>query len=444
MRAIDVILQKRNGWALSPEDIRGLITGYVEGSIPDYQMSAFLMAVYFQGMSIHETTELTMAMAESGEMVDLSDIPGIKVDKHSTGGVADITTLILAPLVAAAGVPVAKMSGRGLGHTGGTIDKLESIPGLLTELDRERFIRQVREIGLAVTSQSENLVPADKKLYALRDVTGTIDSIPLIASSVMSKKIASGTDAIVLDVKAGSGAFMKTPESAFRLAEVMVSIGLLAGRETVAIVSDMNDPLGSAIGNAIEVEEAIGVLRGTIGGPLLELSLVLGTHMLLVSGKSETLDDARARLVGLINSGEALRKFEQMINAQGGDPAIVRDFTLLPKAANQDVLQSPRDGYLSIVDSQQLGRAAMILGAGRETKDSRIDPAVGIRILAKTGDSIIKGQVLAIFYYSHESDYLLARRVVEDAMNVVSEPVSKHPLIYGVVDRNGTHIRSLD
>ena len=433
MRTVDLIIKKRNGGELSAGEIEYLITGYTKGDIPDYQMAAFLMAVCFNGMTAAETAQFTAWMAGSGDVVDLSPIPGIKVDKHSTGGVADTTTLVVAPLVAAAGVKVAKMSGRGLGHTGGTIDKLESIPGFITTLDREHFLRQVREIGLAVAGQSGNLVPADKMLYALRDVTGTVDSIPLIASSIMSKKIAAGADAIVLDVKTGSGAFMKKKEDAFRLAETMVEIGRRVGRKTTAVISDMDEPLGSNIGNSLEVEEAIGVLQGRVKGRLRELAVVLGAHMLLLAGRSKTFEEAAALLDELLESQAALRKFGEMIEVQGGNRDVIYDTSLLPQARYQKVLTCPADGYLVIRDTQALGMAAMVLGAGRETKDSIIDLSAGLKLHGRTGDQMKKGQPFLTFYYNDGSRLAQAQTLVRQAVDIRKEPPEPRPLVYGTV-----------
>lgn len=437
MRAVDLILKKRNNQELSKEEIEFLIQNYVHGQIPDYQLAAFCMAVYFQGMTPGETVDLTMAMANSGETIDLSPIPGLKIDKHSTGGVADTTTLVLTPLVAAAGVPVAKMSGRGLGHTGGTIDKLESIPGFQTGLTKGDFIKQVQEIGLAVVGQSGNLVPADKKLYALRDVTGTVDSIPLIASSIMSKKIAAGAQAILLDVKTGSGAFMRTQEDSFRLAEAMVAIGESVGRRTAAAITDMNEPLGSAIGNALEVEEAIRTLRGENRGILRDLCLTLGTYMLKLAGKIQNLEEGYQILTGLLDSGAALAKLAAMIEAQGGNPEVVNRLELLPQARYQLVVESWEEGYLQIEDAQALGLAAMILGAGRETKEAGIDLAVGLKIHARTGQKLRQGQPLLTLYYNDETRVAGAISAAKGGLKIYPTPVPARTLIYGMVTANG-------
>lgn len=433
MRAVDIILKKREGHALSAQEIEELISGYVRGEVPDYQLAAWCMAVYFQGMSAEETANLTMAMVNSGERVDLSPIPGIKVDKHSTGGVADTTTLILAPLVAAAGVPVAKMSGRGLGHTGGTIDKLESIPGFRTALARSEFLDQVGKIGVAVAGQSGNLVPADKKLYALRDVTATVDSIPLIASSIMSKKIAAGAQAIVLDVKTGSGAFMKREEDARRLAEIMVSIGRQVGRETVALLSNMDEPLGSAIGNALEVEEAIQVLRGETKGPLLELALTLGAHMVKLSGRAGEVDQAKESLHKLVHSGAALTKLANMIQFQGGNPAVVENTGLLPQAKYRDELVSWEDGYLFFKDTQAVGLAAMLLGAGRARKEDEIDLAAGLKMHARAGTWLKKGDRLCTLYYNDRAKLPQALSVLKNTLVLQNELPVLRPLVSGVI-----------
>lgn len=437
MRATDLIEKKKQGGSLTEDEISFLINGYVQGTVPDYQMAAFCMVVYFQGMTAAETAYLTMAMAGSGDQADLSFISGLAVDKHSTGGVADTTTLVLAPLVASAGVYVAKMSGRGLGHTGGTIDKLESIPGLKTALDQESFIRQVREIRLAVVSQTGNMVPADKKLYALRDVTATVDAIPLIAASVMSKKIAAGARAIVLDVKTGQGAFMKEQEKAFKLAAAMVEIGRQVGRETVAVVTDMNEPLGGAIGNALEVEEAIRTLRGRNRGPLRQLSLALGSYMLSLAEPGLSLQEAYARLEQKLASGEALQKLAQMIRAQGGNGAVTENTALLPQARLQHIVRAEQAGYLFIRDAQALGMAAMVLGAGRETKEAQIDLAVGLRMHGRTGDPVGKGSPLVTVCYNDERRLAVALPRLNQALAVQPEKPPVNPLIYGVVTAQG-------
>jgi pyrimidine-nucleoside phosphorylase len=429
MRMVDLITKKRNGSALSQEEIQFIISGYTQGEIPDYQISAWAMAVYFEGMSAVETAHLTMAIVESGERIDLSPIEGIKVDKHSTGGVGDTTTLVLAPLVASCGVPVAKMSGRGLGHTGGTIDKLESFSGFNVEIDNQEFIRLVNKNKLAVIGQSGNLTPADKKLYALRDVTATVDTIPLIASSIMSKKIAAGADAIVLDVKTGSGAFMKSVEQATKLAEAMVEIGQNVGRKTIAIISDMNQPLGRAIGNAIEIREAIDTLKGTGPKDLEELCLALGSHMVCLAGKAASVEEARELLLQKIKSGEALDMLANFVESQGGDRAQVLDPDKLPKTAYQVNVISPKSGYVQAINATELGTLAMILGAGRPTKEAEIDLAVGIELHKKIGDFVQVGDDLATLHMSVEEHLVVSERLVEAYTLSQNEP--EHiPLIY--------------
>lgn len=432
MRMVDLIEKKRDGHELSTEEIKFVITGYTSGDIADYQMSAFLMAVYFQNMTEHERADLTLAMAESGDQIDLSAIDGIKVDKHSTGGVGDTTTLVLGPLVAACGVPVAKMSGRGLGHTGGTIDKLEAIDGFHVELSTEDFIKQVNDHKLAVIGQSGNLTPADKKMYALRDVTGTVNSIPLIASSIMSKKIAAGADAIVLDVKTGEGAFMKTPEDAKELAHAMVGIGNATGRKTMAIISDMSQPLGFAIGNALEVKEAIETLQGKGPEDLTELCMVLGSQMVVVGGKAETLEEARTMLEQVIENGQALEVFKQFIKDQGGNPAVVDDVTLLPQAEFVTEVPSKEEGYISFMEADEIGTAAMVLGAGRATKESEIDLAVGIVLHKKVGDFVKAGESIATIY-SNAKEVAECSKMIYNSIEYTSEPVDKIKLISALI-----------
>lgn len=403
MRMVDLIQKKRDGGELTTKEIDFIIKGYTDGSIPDYQMSAFAMAVVFRDMTPRERKDLTMAMVNSGETIDLSPISGIKVDKHSTGGVGDTTTLVLAPLIASLGIPMAKMSGRGLGHTGGTIDKLESIKGFHVEITREKFIELVNNNKVAVIGQTGNITPADKKLYALRDVTGTVESIPLIASSIMSKKIAAGADAIVLDVKTGSGAFMKTEEDAYRLAHAMVSIGNSVGRKTIGVISDMSQPLGFAIGNAIEVKEAIDTLKGEGPEDLTELVLTLGSHMVCLAGKADSLEDARKKLKEVIKNGKALEKFKKFLANQGGDSSIVDNPAKLPQAAYHIDVPSKEDGFVSEIVADEIGTAAMLLGAGRSTKEDKIDLAVGIMLRKKVGDKVKKGEAL-LTLYSNKSD----------------------------------------
>ena len=402
MRVVDLIEKKQAGLALSQEEIKFLIAGYTDGTIPDYQMSALAMAIYFQGMTEEEASYLTMAMVKSGDEIDLSAIHGVKVDKHSTGGVGDTTTLVLAPLVAACGVPVAKMSGRGLGHTGGTTDKLEAIPGFSVTLSPQDFIDHVNRYKIAVVGQSGNLTPADKKLYALRDVTGTVQSIPLIASSIMSKKIAAGADAIVLDVKTGEGAFMKTLADAEALAHTMVKIGHQVGRKTLAVISDMSQPLGYMIGNALEVKEAIQTLQGKGPEDLTELCLVLGGQMLLAANQVSSLEEGKALLQEQIDSGRALEVFKTFLANQGGDTRIVDNPDLLPQARYQILFLAQSSGLVSQWVADEVGVAAMMLGAGRETKEDIIDPAVGIELCVKVGDPIQAGQPLAILHSNRE------------------------------------------
>ncbi|WP_379128932.1 pyrimidine-nucleoside phosphorylase [Paenibacillus sp. sgz500958] len=439
MRAVDIIQKKRDGGELTREEISYLIQGYAKGEIPDYQISAWAMAVYFQGMNARETGDLTMEMAMSGDQVDLSPIAGIKVDKHSTGGVGDKTTVVLAPLVAAAGVPVAKMSGRGLGHTGGTIDKLESISGFSVEMDRERFFAQVGEIGAAVIGQSGNITPADKKLYALRDVTATVESIPLIASSVMSKKIAAGADAIVLDVKTGSGAFMKTLDRSIELAEAMVAIGTHLGRNTVAVISDMDQPLGFGIGNALEIKEGIETLKGQGPKDLEEVCLILGSQMLVLGGKAQNEDEARSILKAHIADGSALEKFKQMVGAQGGDVSQVEAPETLPAAASRIEVKAAESGYIEAIQAEEIGVAAMLLGAGRETKESVIDLAVGIHLSKKVGDAVEDGETIAVLHVNNASESKIkeAQSKVLEAYRISAVPVDEQPLVYAIVTKDG-------
>ena len=392
MNMYELIVKKKRGGELAKGEIDWMIREYTAGRIPDYQMSAMMMAVCFVGMSAEETKDLTLAMAHSGDMLDLSAIRGIKVDKHSTGGVGDKTTLVLAPLVASLGVPVAKMSGRGLGHTGGTIDKLESFTGFHTDLTPEQFIRNVNTIHIAVAGQTANLAPADKKLYALRDVTGTVDQMSLIASSIMSKKLASGADGIVLDVKTGDGAFMKSLDDARALAEEMVSIGKLAGKDVSAVISDMDQPLGSAVGNALEVKEAIRTLKGQGPEDLEQLVLVLGSIMTVKAGRAENTEEAERLLRDSLESGRAFEVFKAFIRAQGGDPEEAEHPELLPSAAYQEAVCAERDGFVSDIRTEEIGRICLLLGGGRETKESAIDLSVGLVLCKKKGDAVKKGE----------------------------------------------------
>ena len=433
MRAYDIIYKKREGQKLNKEELEFLINGYVEGNIPDYQMSAWAMAVYFQGMDAEETANLTMLMAESGDMIDLSPIKGIKVDKHSTGGVGDTTTLILAPLVASAGIPVAKMSGRGLGHTGGTIDKLESIPNFNTALSRDKFFDNVNQHGVAVVGQTGNLTPADKKLYSLRVVTATVESIPLIASSIMSKKLAGGADAIVLDVKTGSGAFMKDFDQARKLAEAMVAIGKEVGRDTAAYITDMNQPLGRAVGNSLEVKEAIKTLRGEGPEDLTELCIELGSGMLQLAGKVKDTAEGKKILRENLNNGKALAKFAEMITAQGGNAKVVEVLSLLPTAAEVFEVKAEQSGYISEIKALDVGLAAMILGAGRENKESEIDLAVGLELNKKTGDQVSKGDTLAVLHYNDSKNLEEAKQKLLKAFTITEAEKEKKKLIYEII-----------
>lgn len=403
MRMYDIIQHKRDNKELSGEEIQFFVEEYTAGNIPDYQAAALAMAIFFNGMTPEETAELTLAMAHSGDVMDLSPIKSVKVDKHSTGGVGDKTSLVLGPMVAALGVPVAKMSGRGLGHTGGTIDKLESFPGFQTGIPEQEFFDNVNKIGIAIAGQTGNLAPADKKLYALRDVTATVESIPLIASSIMSKKIAAGADVIVLDVKVGSGAFMKDEESAVKLADTMVRIGDAVGKKTMAVVSDMDEPLGFAIGNALEVKEAIDTLAGNGPQDLYELCLELGSHMVAGAGKAQNCAEAKEMLAGTIKDGSALRKLAELVEAQGGNSEAVYDTELLPKASIEYEYRADTEGYVSRIVCDIVGTSAMVLGGGRENKDSVIDLSVGIVLEAKKGAYVHKGDVLARFYANDEN-----------------------------------------
>ena len=408
MRMIDIIEKKRDGKSLKREEIEFFVNGYTHGEVPDYQASSLAMAIFFQDMNDEERAALTMSMVNSGEKIDLSDINGIKVDKHSTGGVGDTTTLVLAPLVAAVGVPVAKMSGRGLGHTGGTIDKLESVKGFNVEISEKDFIKLVNDNQVAVIGQSGNLTPADKKLYALRDVTGTVNSIPLIASSIMSKKIAAGADAIVLDVKTGSGAFMKTLDDAEALAHAMVRIGNNVGRNTMAIISDMSQPLGNAVGNALELKEAIATLKGNGPKDLTELVLTLGSQMVVLAEQATSLDEARQMLIDAIKTGKALNKFKTFLSNQGGDDSIVDSPEKLPSAKYQVEFKAKKDGFITEIIANEIGVASMMLGGGRQTKEDDIDLGVGIVLNKKVGEHVEKGEnILTIHTNTKEIDDIL-------------------------------------
>ncbi|MBC1520471.1 pyrimidine-nucleoside phosphorylase [Listeria aquatica] len=431
MRMVDIISKKRDGLPLTKNEIAFFVEGYTKGEIPDYQASALLMAIYFEDMTEEERQALTMAMVNSGETIDLSAISGIKVDKHSTGGVGDTTTLVLAPLVASAGVPVAKMSGRGLGHTGGTIDKLESVKGFHVELSKEEFTELVNHDKVAIMGQSGNLTPADKKLYALRDVTGTVNSIPLIASSIMSKKIAAGADAICLDVKTGAGAFMKTEEDAENLAHAMVRIGNGVGRNTMAVISDMSQPLGYAIGNALEVKEAIATLKGEGPEDLTELVLVLGSQMVVLAQKADNLEEARAKLESVIHNGAALEKFKEFLRNQGGDDSVVDDPGKLPEASFKQEIPAKRSGFVSEIVADEMGVAAMMLGAGRATKEDEIDLSVGIVLRKKVGDAVQEGESLATVY-SHQTDISSVRDKIYGNITI-SDHAEKPKLIHKII-----------
>ncbi len=433
MRAYDLILRKRDGGELAPDEIEALIAGYLRDEVADYQMSAFLMAVYFRGMTAAETAALTMALVRSGQTVDLRAIPGVKVDKHSTGGVGDKTSLVLVPLVASCGVPVAKLSGRGLGHTGGTLDKLESIPGVRTDLSAEALAEQVRRVGCAIAGQTADLVPADRRLYALRDVTATVESVPLIAASVMSKKIAGGADAIVLDVKTGSGAFMKTLEASRALAETMVAIGRRVGRPTVALITDMDQPLGRTVGNAVEVEEAIAALKGEGPEDLTGLCLALGAQMLRLAGAAGSSAEAEARLREALTGGAALERFRRMVQAQGGDPRVVDEPRRLPQARLALPVPAPEGGYVVAIDGQAVGLAAMALGAGRARKEDLIDPAVGIRLLRKVGEGVRAGDPLALVLANETSRGEEAVRRVRAAYRLGPMPPPPRPLVWAIL-----------
>ncbi len=433
LNPVDIILKKRAGQELTQEEIAFFVAGSADGSFRDYQVSAMLMAIAIRGMTDRETRDLTMAMAHSGETLDLSAIDGPKVDKHSTGGVGDTTTLILAPLVAACGAKVAKMSGRGLGHTGGTLDKLESIPGMSIDLTIEQFERQVNRIGCAVIGQTKSLAPADKVLYALRDVTGTVDSMPLIVSSILSKKIAAGCDAVVLDVKTGTGAIMPTLQGSIELATKMVSIGNMTGRRFSALVTDMDQPLGLNVGNALEVEEAIDVLSGRVTGDLLDVSVKLGTHMLLSTKRVSSVEQGTDRLMEALRSGAGLKKFAEMIEAQGGNPEVVHHPELLPQAPESIILRAEAGGYVRRMHTERIGNAARALGAGRERKEDAIDPSVGILMKTRLGDRIEKGQALYELRVSGKSDVERAMLLLEGAVETGETPIDKPPLVHAVI-----------
>ena len=433
MTMYDLILKKKRGEELTNEEICYMINGYTKGDIPDYQMSAMMMAICFQGMTPEETKNLTLAMAESGDMLDLSEIEGIKVDKHSTGGVGDKTSLVLGPMVASLGVAVAKMSGRGLGHTGGTIDKLESFTGFTTGISKEMFIKNVNEIHMAIAGQTADLAPADKKLYALRDVTGTVDQMSLIASSIMSKKLASGADAIVLDVKTGDGAFMKTLEDSKALAEAMVSIGKLAGKKMAAIISDMDQPLGNAIGNILEVKEAIDTLHGNGPKDLEELVLTLGSYMVVAAEKAETIEEARAQLKQTLVDGSAFATFKKFVVAQGGCEEEVLHPEKLPVARYIEDVLCEEDGFVSKIQTEEIGRISLLLGGGRETKESAIDLTVGLVLNKKRGDKVQKDDVLATIHANDKEKLAQAKERLRKAYTIVDTAVQNEAIIKDII-----------
>lgn len=432
MRMVDVIDQKRNGGVLSDEQLQFFVDGVVDGSLPDYQISALLMAIYFQGMTDREQTQLTMKMMHSGERLDLSKIPGIKVDKHSTGGVGDKTSLPLAAMVAALGIPVPMISGRGLGHTGGTLDKLEAIPGFQVELSEQDFIKQVAEEKLAIVGATRDVAPADKKIYALRDVTDTVDSIPLIASSIMSKKLASGTDALVIDVKTGAGAFMKTEDSAVKLAKALVAIGKQAGLKCEAVISDMNQPLGSKIGNTLEIEETLDLLKGKGPKDLLELVLELGSRMVVMGQQAASLAEARAKLEQTIADGSALARFKAMIKAQHGDPSVVDDYSLMPHAKYQIEYPAQKDGVIAKLTADEIGMASMLMGGGRQKADDQLDYAVGIELHKKIGDSVQKGESIMTIW-SNREDIDDVKELLDQAV-AIKESAQQPTLIHETIE----------
>ena len=435
MRMYDLITKKKHGEVLTDEEIQFMIDGYVQGEIPDYQMSSMLMAIWFKGMNDHEITQLTMCMAKSGDMIDLSAIAGKKVDKHSTGGVGDKTTLIVGPIVAACGGKVAKMSGRGLGHTGGTVDKLESIPGYKTALDRKEFFDTVNKCGISLIGQSGNLAPADKKLYALRDVTATVDSIPLIASSIMSKKLAAGSDCILLDVKTGSGAFMKTLDDSIKLAQTMVAIGEGAGRRTVALITDMDTPLGLGIGNSLEVIESMDVLKGHGPADLTEVSLQLAANMLYLVGKGDP-DECRKLAEKAIEDGSAFETFCTMVKEQGGDDSVLRDYSKFAQAPFKAEIKAEEDGFITKMNAEAIGEMSVILGAGRETKESDIDFSAGLILHKKYGDAVQKGDVLVTLYTSKEAALKGAEDLYRKSVVIGADAPEKKPLVYARVEKD--------
>lgn len=434
MNPCDIIRKKRFGGELNEKEIRAFVNGVVDGSFADYQISALLMAICINGMSDRETLALTLAMAHSGDMLDLSRIPGIKADKHSTGGVGDTTSLVLVPLVACCGVRMAKMSGRGLGFTGGTLDKMESIPGMRVDLSVDAFEKQVTNVGCAIIGQTAELAPADKVLYALRDVTATVDCLPLVVSSILSKKLAAGCDVVVLDVKTGSGAIMDTPEKSRQLAETMVRIGSLSGKKFSAVITDMNQPLGNYIGNALEVEEAIDILAGRTEGDLKTVALMLGAHILRNAGVVSTVEAGVRHLEEKIRSGEGLRKFAEMIAAQGGDPRVTEDIALLPHAPKRIELRADKDGWLGSIVTSDVGNAAKLLGAGRERKTDELDLSVGLIMKKRVGDRLRRGDVIAELHVGEKSDSVGAYNLLKGAIAISDAPVPKPRLIHAVVE----------
>ncbi len=441
MNMVSIIEKKKLGQPLNQEEIQFFVQGATDGSVPDYQLAALLMAIRLNGMNPEETVQLTLAMTHSGDVCDLSSIPGVPVDKHSTGGVGDTTTLVLAPLVAACGVPVAKMSGRGLGHTGGTLDKLESIPGFCVSMSEEAFLKQVRDIGVAVIGQTKNLAPADKTLYALRDVTSTVDSLPLISSSIVSKKLASGARGVVLDVKTGAGALMHTTEKSIELAQTMVRIGCDAGRQMMALVTDMGEPLGSHVGNALEVKEAIDVLSGRVQGPLLTVSLELGARMLMLGQTAQTVDEAKQKLMEALSSGRGLETLRRMIVAQGGDPACVDDVAKLPQAKVVRDVPATSGGYVQRMDTVGLGNTAQQMGAGRRVKEDVIDPSVGFVLHRRIGQAIQPGEALATVYARDEESAQQAISAIQQQVVIGEAAVAPCKLLHAIV--TGDHTERL-
>ena len=437
MNMVEIITKKKLGQTLSAEEIDFFVKGAADQTIPDYQLAALLMAIRLNGMTAQETTHLALSMRDSGDVADLTAIPGVKVDKHSTGGVGDTATLVLAPLVAACGVPVAKMSGRGLGHTGGTLDKLESIPGFRIGLSEEEFVKQVNEIGVSVIGQTGSLAPADKTLYALRDVTSTVDSLPLIASSIMSKKLASGADAIVLDVKTGSGAIMQTLEGSIELAKAMVDIGTLAGKPVTAVVTGMQQPLGTHVGNALEVKDAIDVLAGRTKGDLLEVSLLLGSHMLVLANAAATPEEGREKLIHALESGAGMEKLRAMISAQGGDPRVCDDWTLMPQAKVVRDVKCGKSGWIAEMDTTALGLAAQAMGAGRIRKTDPLDYSVGFILPVRIGDRVEADTPFCTLFARNEAEADIAEQALRDAITFSDKAVERPPLWYAIVTKDG-------